>query len=152
MHPWKFACKRGQFTAVDVDATAPLWGWSYRHELPVACVRLLSVDPEMDYNLEGRFIYSNAQEYNFRYIEEVTVYEDYDPACYEGVAHHLAWIICFALTQSLSLKDQIFKDMVTIIKQGRFVDSTEENSKMFNSDVWLPARDSSANFIRDPLT
>lgn len=152
MHPWKFACRRTILDEPNPEATAPLFGWANRHLLPANCVRLIRIEDCPDYEFEGRYLLTNTDPLYIKYIEEVAAYEDWDPACYEGTAHYLAWIICYALTQSQSLKDQIWQDMDRIVKAGRFVDSTESPNQTFDMDVWIRSRDVSANFIRDPMT
>jgi hypothetical protein len=51
------------------------------------------------------------------------------------------------------VKDAIFKDYTKILARAKFVDSTEDPTKVLDSDVWLRSRlGPNQGFVRDPMT
>ena len=93
-HRWNFATYR---VAVTADATAPVFGWSYRFALPSDCLRVLEVnDSEVgdvltdEYVIENGYILTDADTMNLVYIARYQDPVGYDPLFVDAFALSLA--------------------------------------------------------------
>lgn len=152
LHPWNFAITRASLT---IGSTTPAFDWLYTFPLPALYLRLTLVDDCTvdDWRFEGGNILCNATTLKIAYVQDVSDPALWDPLAFEAIAHHLAWVTCFKITQSSTLKDQLMKDLTIALRQARFVDSTEDPKQDLDIDVWMRSRLGPASgFIRDPMT
>lgn len=142
-HPWSFAITRAQLAA---DATAPLFTKSNSFPLPSNCLRLLSPDPEvnyndLDYNIEGRSIITNeSSPLNVRYIYDVTDPNIFDTLFRESLAAKLAEQLCEEITQSntkVATAAAFYKDAIADAKRTNAIEKTAE---MPPEDTWVTIR------------
>lgn len=141
---------------------APDYGYRHRHALPSDWVRLIRFEEDsegIDYQLEGTYIYTDESVITFRYVADlwptnVTDYAGMDALYYQCLAHYLAWLACFTITESLALKKQVWEAYQSLMPRARNIDSTENPMKQIGAREWLDSRlqNSVRGFVRDPGT
>lgn len=149
-------------TGTFVAAQSQVWrsaatDYLYRITKPANLLRVLSVTDEsghkVDYRLEGPEVISNDTPLIIRGVYDVTDYTLMDTLFYQAFSLYLAWLICYPLTQSNKMKDNIQQDFIKIMRRARHVDSGEDPMRRLTCDEWVDARDSAVmGFVRDPMT
>lgn len=139
MHPWNCAMKRATLAAL---STTPEFGYSFECPLPSDFIRVFGVSPETepDYRIEGKSILSDVESLDLKYVYDVTDLTKFDDLLCEAVAFYLAWDICYAITQSLQLKESMKQDMKAAISKARSADSQEEPTQELGAEYFLEAR------------
>jgi hypothetical protein len=142
-HPWNFAIKRAQLAA---SVTAPLFTKSTSFPLPSDFVRLLSPDPEVNYNdidwqIEGRNIITNEDApLEIRYIYDVTDPNEMDPLFREAFSMRLAEVLAEEITQSNAKKADARIAYEEAIAEARKANAFERSAQEPPEDTWITAR------------
>ncbi len=107
---WTFAIKRRTLAAL-VDA--PDWGYTYQHQVPSDCLRLIQVtdQPEFDINATYRFewqkendkIVSNGENIYIRYVRYVDDVNLFSPMFKQALSQRLAAEMAIPLAESKPL-------------------------------------------------
>lgn len=132
-----------------------LFEWTYRYVLPSTCLRLLNVDQEDEWRIEGRSLICDSDTINVRFLKDITDYTLMDPLFYELLAHYLAHDICMKLAKNAELKIHLYELWKNDLwPKAKNVDAFEEPGRQIDDDQWLEDRRMSPrnNFIRDPMT
>lgn len=135
---------------------APDFGFIHMHTLPSDYMRLVKLETPRETQVdrlisEGK-IHTDAPVLELTYIKDVTSYPLMDPLFYEALALKLADAICYGMTQSKSLREQIqtlFKD---VMRKARHTNSVELPMQQMTADEWTDARVDGPSFVRDPMT
>lgn len=139
LHPWNCAIKR---VSISPLTTAPVFGFAYVFNLPADCLRILVVnDGETDYKIEGRQILADDSILEIKYVFDM--YDNVsilDEVLVEAIALRLAWDICYKITQSATLKKQIYDDYKDVLRTAKVPDSQEEPSGEITADYFLESR------------
>lgn len=125
-HPWTFAMTRAQLPA---SATAPLFGWARSFQLPAQFLRMVEVGEDWVFYegptgplfaIEGGAILTDeAAPLNVRYVQRITNAGQYPPLFVEALACRLAAEVCEPLTQSLSKREQAWREYKEAIREAR---------------------------------
>lgn len=143
-HPWNFAIKRAQLAA---SATEPLFNRDNSFPLPSDCVRLLSPDPEVNFNdldwqIEGRNIITDwAAPLDIRYIYDVTDPNEMDVLFRELLSAKLALDLCEEITQSNAKKSDAKAIYDDIVSQAKRANAIEKIADKPPEDEWVTVRD-----------
>src|SRR6267142_4690232 len=92
-HRWNFAIKREHLVR---NVTPPVFGWNFRYELPTDCLRVLDVcgwdvtKRPGHWEVEGRFVVSNDEDADARYIWRVVDCNLFDALFVEALVLKLA--------------------------------------------------------------
>lgn len=141
-HLWNFALKR---VVLSPTADTPAFGYTYSSALPSDCIRVIDVDAgDQDYRIEGRRILSNSNALELLYIYFNQEPTEYDSLFCEVLATYLAWDLCYAITQSLSLKQDCWQAHRELLRQARSVNAKEEIHDAIDASLWDEARLSSS--------
>lgn len=68
-HPWNFAIERVELAR---NVGSPIFGYQYSFTLPTNCLRVLEVDLDGDYKIEGRKILTDRTTCKIKYVKDVT--------------------------------------------------------------------------------
>ncbi len=138
-HPWNFAIKRDQLAAT---VTEPEFEWETEFTLPSDCLRVLDTDlfKDQNYQIEGRSLYANSDSIKIKYIARITDVTKFTPGFAECLALKLASNICYALTQSTTLKEQIERKLEKRLAFVRSFDAQEGVGSRVYADQWLNSR------------
>lgn len=137
-HPWNFACTRDSLAA-HVDA--PAWGYDYKYLLPSDCLKLVSVKDDPAYELEGRYILTDASAPLYiRYIKKVEDPEQFDALFVEALAARIAAELAEELTQSNTKKQTAMEDARAAMREAKRVDAQENPPVDLGDTDWWYAR------------
>jgi hypothetical protein len=135
-HPWNFALKRATLAA---DTTAPIWTYANAFTWPTGCLRIIEVDTNEAWVVEGQKVLTNAgAPLNIVYIDTVTDPTLFDAKFVEAYAAKIAATIAFDITASRTA----VADMTTLysarLQEARLIDAQESLSA--DENTWLEAR------------
>lgn len=138
LHPWNCAIDR-VLSAPIVET--PAFEFSYFHQLPTNCVRILSIGPEgTDYKLEGRRILTDSDSLEIKFVKVVSAIEDLDDLLAEAVACYLAWDCCEKITGSTEQRDRLKQDFRSALGPAKSVDAQEDGSETLEANLFLESR------------
>lgn len=149
-HPWNFATGRAQLTA---DSTAPEFGYSYSYQLPVDCLRELTLNGveakkcEASYTIEGRKLLTDASEARITYVKKVEDPNDFDSLFSDVLAFRLAAAIAVSVTGSESKRDGMEQMAALRLNDASFVDANETSPRVLSP--LRAGRRSRSNDFRD---
>jgi hypothetical protein len=134
--------------------TKPAFDFDFQFTLPTDSLRVIRVnDGDEPYRVEGRQILYDGDTIDLRYVTDMAISTSWDSMAYELLQAYLAYDICFALTQSLTLKGQLFDQFMKLSRQSKFVDATEEPADELQANLLINSRlDVSSSLVRDPGT
>lgn len=126
-HPWNFASKRVALVAT----TNPVFGFSKAFTLPTDNLRVLEVDKtsEEEWQVEGQTLLCNLATANIKYIYDLTDTLKFTSDFDELFALVLAHDVSYALTQSSTLKAQLYKEWNEKIRLVRSFDAQESSGQ-----------------------
>jgi hypothetical protein len=102
LHRWKCARKRA---ALAMEAATPAFGWAYQYALPSGCLRVLSIENDVDYEIEGNFLLTDNTSANVIYLWRNPTVGAYSP----GLVSALVARMAAELSMPTTKKDSIVK-------------------------------------------
>lgn len=141
-HAWGFATKR-----VDLQqlAATPVFGYDHAYQVPSDCIRVLVVEPDTKYALEGSQILSDEDELSLLYVRRVTETGLFSPLFTVALADAIAARICFKLEGSASKRKMLEELAAMSLQRAVFMDAKEawhDPGPDDSVDSWLTARGS----------
>jgi hypothetical protein len=136
MHPWSKATRR---VTISPESTPPAFDYAQQFILPSDFIRLTFISTD-DYEIEGNKILCNDDTLQLKFVYFPSDVSVLDALCAESIAFYLAWDISYALTQSGSVKEQIWGEFVKFLKNAKSVDSQEKARKSLEANTFLDAR------------
>jgi hypothetical protein len=137
-HPWNFSKKRLEIAAT---INTPLFDWGYEHQLPVDCLRVLSIDAKgYDFKVEGRKIVSDSPTLKIFYISDVTDATLFDANFSEVLALKLAKDIAYSITQSSNMVQMLAQEYERALSQARSFNAQEGTPDKVDASEWLNSR------------
>jgi hypothetical protein len=121
-HEWNFAITR---VALARSATDPAFGWEAQFPLPADSIRVLSVDPDVEYRIEGRAILTNATALSVRYLRRVTSPTEMSDVFKSVLAQRLRWKMAYALTEQVGIVDREARAYEALLGEARTLDAQE---------------------------
>ena len=145
---WNFAVAR---TVTAPDADAPAFGFTYKHQLPADCLRLLGVydsdEPVQNYTsstivhkVEGRSVLTDEDTLNMFYIKRVTDEAQFDPTFNEAFSYALAIDLGYILTAGADRLGRLEQSFNRVIRAAKLADAIEGTPQVMYSSDWLDAR------------
>ena len=138
-HPWNFAVKR---VAPSLDATTPVFDFTYRFDLPTDYLRLLSIEDNPRYKISGQFIECDSNAIKIKYIAENDIPGEYDSIFVTALALRIASVIAERLTQSGTLAKELFEAYLKFMRDAKSVDAQSDEPDNLEADEWIDARTS----------
>lgn len=139
-HTWNFAMKRQQLPAL---TATPAWGYSYAYQLPTDLLRLVEVQCNLDYRVEGLTVLTNAPApLNIRYVKDAKDPAEYDALFVDAFAGELASMICEDVTGSNTKKQTAEAVTGAALREARRINA-QENPSQGVSDAnfsWVVSR------------
>lgn len=131
-------------STVDYIRRTPAFEYSYLYALPSDCLRVLRVDDQTispRWRVEGQFILSDIDDnLELKYVFEVTDYATMDTEFYEVLQAYLAHDVCYRITQSSTLKEQMADELRAVMAKARFEDATEDSPEQMEANDWVSSR------------
>ena len=147
-HPWNSAVRRVQLAPL---VPTPLFGYSNQFALPGEWLRTLDINDiradHADFRMETsgttRVILFSAEQVNLRYIwrnEDVTTW---DALLALAMELQMAVAMCYPVTLSFELRNDLRGELDGIMRQARAVDGQEESQQTFGDFPILNSRHAS---------
>ena len=138
-HPWNFAIARLELAQ---SATDPVNGWDAAFTLTNNVLRVLEIndDDSLDWAVEGGYVVTDETSCTIKYIKKITDTTLFPKIFEEVLAWKLAADICYAITQSSTLADAIYKKYELHLAKARSFDSQEGSGLAVEADDWINAR------------
>lgn len=132
----------GSYTSGGTWTKAGAYGYAYAIALPTDNLRVLRVNETTgtDYRVEAGYVLSDDDEYEIKYIYDVTDYTAFDPAFYDLLSTSLALELAYRLSQSSTLVEQLKDALKKQMAHVRFVDASEDPAEMLGADDWIKSR------------
>ena len=143
-HPWNTVVERVVLAPL---LTIPPYDFTHWFQLPSDMLRLLEVQDQDDYRIEGRRLLSDSTTENIKYIKDPgDSVNELDQLCAEAIATYFAWDVSYAITQSRTLKEQMFGEFQAIFRHAKSVDAKEDPALLIGADQWVDSRTNPASF------
>lgn len=109
-------------------ATTPAFGWSFYHQLPSDCLRVVDVlsgDIRVEHELEGRKLMTDESTVNLIFLKKITDPNDMDSLFIGAYTAKLAAELAEPVTGSRSLAEQMWQLYERKVREARTIDSQE---------------------------
>jgi hypothetical protein len=138
-HNWNFATERA---ILSQQATGPLFGYSYKYLLPTNpyCLKVLELDGDDEYKVEGRYLLTDADSVSISYISRVSDLNKLSPLFRQTLSLYIASQVCYTLTGSATLKGSLTAEWKEIYRVARFEDAKEGTPEQFEPGTWKTIR------------
>jgi hypothetical protein len=138
-YPWNCAIKRG---ALAREVVGPTYEYTYRFALPVEpyCLRVLETEDDVDYRIEGRYLLTDEDAINIKYISRLTDPGLFDSLLVEAIECRLAAELAYPITRSPSLIQSMWALYGEKLKEARGVDGQEGTPKYWESNALIEVR------------
>lgn len=148
---WNFAIKRVILAPL---TTTPAFRFENEFALPSDFIRIIDVDLGRNaFKIEDNKILINADSVELIYSADVTDESKFDPLFSETLAAYLAWDISLVITDSQSIKNEMWKTYRRLLAEAKFTNSVEEEPIISRADTFISARTRfNQGFVRDPGT
>lgn len=138
-YPWN--CAKARKTLAPEGTTPTGDTWTYQFVLPPTCLRVLSVDtPDDAWTVEGRRVLTNTDNIHIEYIDYIEDVSKWDDLLAAAVSARLGHMLAYALTQSQSMKDNMWESYKMKVREARSVDAQENGRSEVQADEWLLER------------
>ena len=137
-HLWSFAIKR-----VTLAITDPSFDFDDGEKaflMPLDCIRVVSINSNYTYKIEGRYILCKIDALKLSYISSDTPEAYYDENFKESLACALAADLCYSITQSTTMKQQLLDECDGWTAQARSFNSQEQSPDSMQFDEWDNSR------------
>lgn len=152
---WNFAITRSE--TLGPSSPGPKFGFLYRFQLPVDCIRVLGIFSENEpvenytsattpFKVEGRNIFCDEIAIKIFYIADVTNPDLFDPMFSEVLACALAVELGYDLSAGMSRIDQLKEELKDAKKEARGSNAIEGTPEVIIASDWTDAR-----YNRGPL-
>ena len=140
-YTWNFSITRAELSVL---TTTPEYGWDYEYTLPSApyCLRILEIEDNVPFSVEGRKLLTDQDEVKIKYIARVTNAANLDVLFQRAYVLLLASRMCVAITRSNTLKDSILKEFEQAIltaKGANAIESKLDDDSEAETDLWTEA-------------
>jgi len=142
-HHWNFATKRVQQAQL---TETPDFGFDHAYALPSDWLRTVSVHDNDDgvgtiqYRIEGKKLFTNADQVFLRYIVRVTDPNEMPSDFREALAALLAWELAIPIAQSNTLSELMRQRFERTSRRARSVDAIEDAPTSLPPGSWVLGR------------
>ncbi len=139
-HPWNFATRRVQLPAL---TAAVSWGGWTAFQLPTDFLRLLEIDGDPDWQVEGdQVLVQNGGPLNLRYTARIEDTARFDPLFTEALACRIACQIAIRITGSASVQERALALYARALADAKRVDGQDNPPDEMPDTSWMQARES----------
>lgn len=136
-HLWNFAVKQG---TPSLDSTAPVYGFDHRFDMPTDLIRLFEIEDNPKYKIEGRFILTDSNPINIKYIYKNEIVTEYDSMFVQALAVRIAATIAERLTQSSTLAEELMGLYRLHLRDAKSVDAQVNYPDDLEANLWIDSR------------
>ncbi len=121
---WNFAIRRAE---TQPELESPPFGFSCKHRIPSDALRVIEEVNNIKYVREGKFLLTNAQKLQIKYVGDITNEGEFSDTFCEALALKLAYNFCYTITQNENLKAQLLAEYTNFMAESRSYSSQESN-------------------------
>jgi hypothetical protein len=136
-HPWNCVKTRASLNRLLVT---PDFGYSYYYQLPADCLQVLSVEPEQEFEVEGRRILADSDTLDAIYIYSEDDTSQYDAQLSSAFSYLLAAELCYQMTKSTSKEEGLLKVGREKLADAKATDAFEEHKLEKRGNRFLNAK------------
>jgi hypothetical protein len=136
-HLWTFAIKRALLSPSGVSLE---FGDRNLFNIPLDNIRIIGINSNYNYKVEQQYIITELDEVRLSYISSETPEAYYDENFKEALACALAADLCYALTQSNTLKQSLLDECAVWTAEARSFNSMEVTPDDYRFDEWENSR------------
>lgn len=137
-HPWRFAVKR---VALALSTETPAYEYSNYYVLPTDCLRVIELsDPATQWEREGNLLATSNTIDGIRYIREITQPGLFSHNFSKTLSAKLAYENCYAIVQSLELKEKLKDNYIMTLGEARSYSAQEASPRQPYAKEWLNSR------------
>lgn len=136
-HPWNCAIER---KAIPRLLDAPVNEFTYKYQLPADCLRVLSIDPDQIFSIEGRTLLCDTDSIILKYIKELSDSSQYDPELADALSYIMASELCYQMTSSTSQVDYLRTTGEEKLSNAKASDALEGRQKEVRQTAWIRAK------------
>lgn len=136
-HNWTCAIRR---VKLDKLSTSLAFGEFNVFQKPLDCLRVVSINTDTEYKIEGDKILSYEEELNLSYITSNTPEEHFDVCLREALACALASDLCYSIVQSNNMKAQLDQEFSHWVGEARSFNSMEITPDVYTATDWELSR------------
>lgn len=141
-HPWNFATRRAQLAAL-AELPTGHWGDGSLFPLPADFIRLLSIEGDLPWQLEGRNLLVNTTAaLKIRYTARITDTGEFDPLFAEALACRIAMQIAQRITGSTNAVVEATEQYRKALLAAKRVDGQDNPPDEFPETSWVLSRES----------
>ncbi|MCW0370265.1 hypothetical protein [Xanthomonas sacchari] len=148
-HSWNCATAR---VLLSPDAAAPPFGFAYRFLLPGDWLKTLQLgDSEtcrFAWRSEGRYVLCNESALPLVYIYDNTNVQTWDAALVQAAEIAMALAMCYPITKSTSLKQDLEVEFERLIQQARTADAQDDPGDTLGESLLFASRFGSYGGVR----
>lgn len=134
-HPWRFSLARA---VLSQDATDPAFGWEYAYALPNGCLRVLSIDGDPAFEVEGRKLMTDQDSAQIVYVKEITDPTQFDSMFVNLLALEIAVQLVMPMSQDKQLRTMLVNERDQAMARAMMVNLTEKRAN--RSPTWNESR------------
>ena len=138
---WNCAIERAELALL---SSTPEFGYSYQYTLPAApyCLRVLEMDGDYEFKVEGRKLLTDQDSCKIRYIKRVTNPTHLDSLFVKVMVCELASQLAVSITQSKTLKEKLDVELKAALLEAKMADAMEgleDEQDEATDDLWVEA-------------
>ena len=135
--PWSFAIKRYSLAST---TNKPAFGTGNMFVYPTDCLRIVKLEENIPYSVEGKFIIADVEPLNFYGINKETDISAYDSEFCMCLAYLLAAELCTTLSQDLKLKETLLANYQQLLSHAKTTSSFENSGRFYEVHGLLDSR------------
>lgn len=138
-HPWNFAIKRDDLT--EITATSPEFQWDTWFTLPTDCLRVIRMEDNAKFVVEGGVLLTNESTAEIKYIAQITDETSFSAEFVTCFAARLAAEVCYAITNSKTLTTEKWDEYLAKLTQAKSIDAQEGTADKEDDSDWIDLRE-----------
>lgn len=136
-YPWTFALKRYALAHTDEK---PTYGYEKIFVYPSDCLRIVEVEGNIPFTVEGNRIYANTDIFKFKGIFRNSIPSQYSSDFVVLLSYLIASEICVAICGDYSLKNNLYQQYQGLLENAKTCNSFENSMRSYTVHGFLDSR------------
>lgn len=137
LHRWKCARKRASLAR---EAATPAFGWAYQYALPTDCLRVLSIQNDVDFEIEGNLLLTDNTSANIIFLYRNVTTGAYSPGLTSALVARMAAELAMPVTKKDSLVKASWAAYWSKIGQAIAADGQQGTPEVLEDRTLVDAR------------
>lgn len=137
-HPWRFATKTAELASI---VGTPRMDWTYQFQLPADFLRMQRAeDWKQEFEILDGYLHANEDPIIIKYTQECTNTGLFSYAFAECLSWRIAAELAYALTNSSTIAELMYKGYEMDLKSARYSDAHKMSPQGPVVDNWIDVR------------